>query len=351
MYPINKISSEIQEINFQGNIIPASWKNHLRLGSCIDLVSLYLLSELVYWYRPICTRDINGNEVYHKKYQGDFLQKSYSQLENSLGLSKKQLQDSIERLEKKGLIKRHFRTIHIPIPGSTDTRPCSNILYIEIFPNKIKEITYSELKKVIPYTPTGDEGSTHGSIGVFPQVYTYTETTITETTPEIKGNVLDDDKTLPLIDDDKTLKKCKHPLKKEQKPYFEKMKNLQLGSDEETLIILVREAFKKNKILELEKAISHIQAERVKGTVFKKAPIALFRSVLNGKISPISENVKINKKYAEQAKQKGSWDHLEIHDKFLKCSRSNAEVRLDQDSKDFKLYLKNLYDLGKNYAT
>lgn len=176
-YPIDKITAEMQQINFQGNIIPASWKHHLTLSGRVDLNSMWVLSEIVFWYRPICLRDEEGKEVYYRKYQADLLQKSYSQLEKSLGLSKKQIQDSLERLEKQGLVKRHFRTIQAYIPNSTDTRPMSNVMFIQIFPEKIKEITYSELKKVIRYTPTGDKGSSPESIGVIPQVSTYTETT------------------------------------------------------------------------------------------------------------------------------------------------------------------------------
>lgn len=182
MYPITQISLSLQEINFQGNIIPCSWKNHLKLNNRVDLNSMYILSEIIFWYRPVILRDEFGQDKYFQKFKSDLLQKSYSQLESSLGLTKKQIQDSLDRLEKLGLVKRHFRTIHVQVPSTTDFRALNNVMYIEIFIEKVKEITYSDLKKVIPSSPAGKEGSTYKSIGVSPEVVTYTETTSKITT-------------------------------------------------------------------------------------------------------------------------------------------------------------------------
>lgn len=171
----------------------------------------------------------------------------------------------------------------------------------------------------------------------------------TKTKPtNLKGIVLDEDQTLPFKEEEKN--KTKFPLKKEQRPYYERMRDLDLGSNDGTLIILVREAFKSNKVHMLDKAISHIQAEREKGTFFKKPPIALFRSVLDGKVSPISENAKINKKYALGAKKKANWTSLEVKDKFAACDVCHKEIPLDMDPASFQEYLKQVYEHYKNYA-
>lgn len=166
---------------------------------------------------------------------------------------------------------------------------------------------------------------------------------------ENKGNVLDAEKTLPFASAKRVNDKAKFPLKKEQRPYFERMQALNLGTDDDTLIILIRDAFKKGNVALLDKAISHIQAEREKGTEFKKEPIALFRSVLNGKISPISEQAKANKLVAEKCKTKYQWHSLVIKDKYVSCEKTDKEVPTDISKADFLERLQALHELSQVY--
>ena len=144
-YEINITTAQMGEINFEGNVIPHSWFKEITNDSNKpDGVAIFLLSEICYWYRPTITRDENtGKLKYFKKYREDLLQKSYADLENCLGFSKRQLEEAFKTLEKHGLARRVLRTIVI------DGVKVPNRLFIEINPDIIKEITYRELKKSI----------------------------------------------------------------------------------------------------------------------------------------------------------------------------------------------------------
>ena len=60
----------------------------------------------------------------------------YAQIKERFNLTHNQAAAALARLEKLGLVKRHFRKVLI---GGTR---CNNIMYLEIFPDKIAEITY-----------------------------------------------------------------------------------------------------------------------------------------------------------------------------------------------------------------
>lgn len=171
----------IGSLNFEGNIIPIEWFNYIRLpNNKPDLVSIIILSDIIYWYRPTTIRDeLSGKIIsYKKKFKSDLLQKGYKDLEELFGFSSKQIRQSFIRLESLGLIKRIFRTIE-----SRGTK-LSNVMFIMIFPKKVEEITnidpislqgntyFPTGKHLLPYkkTPTSLEGNT------------YTETTTKITT-------------------------------------------------------------------------------------------------------------------------------------------------------------------------
>lgn len=160
----------------------------------------------------------------------------------------------------------------------------------------------------------------------------------------------DSDKTLPFESQKGVIAgENKFPLKKDQKPYFDEMKALDLGIDDQTIVIKIRDAFKKGKVKHLEDAISHIREEVAKGTKFKKERIALFTQVFNGKVSPISENAIKNRDYAKACKEKANWGALEIHEKYVKCKNSEKEISLDRLPKEFHSELKDLYEISKLY--
>ena len=172
----------IGSLNFEGNITPIEWYSHLRLpNNKPDLISIILLSDIVYWYRPTTIRDEFSGKVvgYKKKFKSDLLQKSYNDLEDLFGLTKDQIKKSLQRLEQLSLIKRVFR--HINSQGSS----LANVMFIQVFPEQISKITEK----------TFDMGiNTHTSEYSYPGVcvnkpthpgiytHTYTETTTKITT-------------------------------------------------------------------------------------------------------------------------------------------------------------------------
>ena len=80
----NEIVDEVSKINISGNIIPLSWFQTLVSESGKPmLLAIYLLADIVYWYRPKEIRDEeSGNLVgYQKRFKADLLQRNYRQIE------------------------------------------------------------------------------------------------------------------------------------------------------------------------------------------------------------------------------------------------------------------------------
>lgn len=126
------------QINIQGNVIPHTWFQALKMPSGkVDLNGIIILSEIVYWYRPTAVKSEETGFVtgYKKRFKGDVLQRSYDSFAEQFGLSKGQVKDAFLRLERAGLIKREFRS------GMFGSTFLSNVLHIHIDAKKIIEIT------------------------------------------------------------------------------------------------------------------------------------------------------------------------------------------------------------------
>lgn len=137
----NPIVDKVAQMHFRGNVIPKVWFNIIKYeNGKPNLVAIILLSEIVYWYRPVEIRDEEGCFVYHKRKFADeeFLQKSYKQISQELGVTLCQAKNAVIFLEKETqVIKRHFRTVKA---GKGVVLP--NVMFIELFPDKLKEITF-----------------------------------------------------------------------------------------------------------------------------------------------------------------------------------------------------------------
>lgn len=180
----NKTVDAIGKMNFSGNVIPTAWlqKVTFEKSGKADLVSIMILSEIVYWYRPREVRCESTGQVlrYEKRFKADLLQRNYDSFADQFGVSKRQAQDSMKRLEDIGVIKRVFRTV------KTSNSVASNVLFIELNIEKLAEITYeTESTDVTPITFERDT-SLHSN--VTPPTFerdTYTETTTEITTENI----------------------------------------------------------------------------------------------------------------------------------------------------------------------
>lgn len=129
----------IGNIVITGNITPPRWYKEIRKeNGKSDHLAVAILSDIVYWYRPVEVRDESTGYVVglRKKFRGDLLQKTYDQYGEFFGEKKRIIKEAMDRLEGHGLIRRIFRDVvlesGLKIP---------NVMYIEIFPERIRAIT------------------------------------------------------------------------------------------------------------------------------------------------------------------------------------------------------------------
>lgn len=150
----NRIVDASAEISITGNITPQAWyKTIVKETGKPHLAAIVILSDIVYWYRPTELRDESTGQIIaiRKKFKADLLQRSYQQIAEQFGLSKKEATNAIIFLEKLGVIKRVFRTINM------NGLVVNNVLYIELIVEKLKELTYPHCFDTrVP--STGDRG-------------------------------------------------------------------------------------------------------------------------------------------------------------------------------------------------
>lgn len=131
----NTTVDAIGQMDFSGSLIPHSWLHSITLDSGRpDMNAIFVLAEIVYWYRPSVSVNEQGRTVWKKKFWKDYLQKSIRELAVKLNLSYDQVKLALVRLEKRGLIVKHIRTEII------NGRKYGNVLYIEPVPEKLHEL-------------------------------------------------------------------------------------------------------------------------------------------------------------------------------------------------------------------
>lgn len=137
----NPIVDEIGTMNFTGNVIPMVWFKTIRYPSGMPHNNaIHILADIVYWYRPKEERDEESGQIIgiKKKFRDDYLQRSYDQMADAFGLSKKQATEAVKTLEKMGIIKRIFKTIQVR------GQILNNVLFIELIPKRLYEVTFPE---------------------------------------------------------------------------------------------------------------------------------------------------------------------------------------------------------------
>lgn len=128
----------IGTMNFEGNIIPHTWYKTIKKSTGkADLLAIAILSEIVYWYRPVYEHNELGVLVkVRKKFKADALQLSYKAIADKLGVSERQTKGAIVRLEKHKVIKRDLREITV------NGTKLSNVLFILLNPKELYRRTY-----------------------------------------------------------------------------------------------------------------------------------------------------------------------------------------------------------------
>ena len=166
---INPVCQQMLNCRLTGNITPISWfRNILTASGKPDVVAIILLSDIVYWYTPVMTRDEHTGDVIgiHQKFQADKLQKTYQEYADIFGFSKNQIKNAIDNLCRQDLITREFR--HIKTGSGL---AITNVMYIEPDIDKIIKISNKSRspQKVGGYPPKKLGDIPPKSSGISPQ--------------------------------------------------------------------------------------------------------------------------------------------------------------------------------------
>lgn len=138
-YNKNAFIKELARLELHGNVIDQGWFTYLvNEKGKVQSNAIFVLSEIVYWYRPQrITDEVTGELIALKpKFHGDMLQKDYKQLAEKFGITKGQAELACKFLESKGLILLDFRTI-----TTKRGRKINNVLFIGLYLDKLKEIS------------------------------------------------------------------------------------------------------------------------------------------------------------------------------------------------------------------
>lgn len=171
----NKIVDEISVLHI--NSIPETWYHTIKRNNQPHAMAILILWDLVYWYKWTEVRDeVSGLVIgYKKKFKADLLQRSYEAISNKFGISKRQATDIIVFLEKLGAVKRVFRNIKVA------NTTLSNVLFIELVPNVIKELCNADLGEVSRNSGRGSHVDSGEGLSKISETYTITSTTNTTT--------------------------------------------------------------------------------------------------------------------------------------------------------------------------
>lgn len=135
----NATVDAIGQVHFEGNVIPHQWFTKITFeNGKSDLIGIMILSEIVYWYRPVYVKHEASGQLKQvkKRFKADLLQRSYDSFAEQFGITKRQATDAIKRLEAANLVKRHFRNIQ------ANNTTLANVLFIELLHSNVINLTF-----------------------------------------------------------------------------------------------------------------------------------------------------------------------------------------------------------------
>ena len=138
----NILVDQMAQINLVGDIIPPIWYQRIKKAEGkADFLAINILANICYWYHPVIIRDEQTDIIVEvkKRFKGDMLQKQYQDFADHFGCPKTSVKSSMDTLEELGLIKRHFEEISLE-----NGTKLNNRMFIEIFPDKILDITFND---------------------------------------------------------------------------------------------------------------------------------------------------------------------------------------------------------------
>ncbi len=143
-----KTVEEIGKLSITGNIVPPAWFQHITYETGSGKrrphhLAIHILSDWVYWYRPKEIRDEGSGLVigYEKRFASHRLQKSYGQIADQFGCTKREAKAAVDLLVDLGLSVRTFETIN------AGGQALSNVMFVELVPRRIAELMVPLLRK------------------------------------------------------------------------------------------------------------------------------------------------------------------------------------------------------------
>lgn len=135
----NDTVDRMARLQLTGNVIPQTWYQTIRKESGKpNLNAIVILADIVYWYRPVEIRDEGNGQLigYKKRFKADLLQRSYQQISEQFGITKRDATNAIVELEKLGVVKRVFRSLHVN--GLT----VPNVLFLSLDADVLEQLTF-----------------------------------------------------------------------------------------------------------------------------------------------------------------------------------------------------------------
>lgn len=137
----NEIVDRLSRIHITGNVIPQSWYRTIcRETGKPYLIAIVILSDIVYWYRAAEVRDEGTGQLlgYRKRFKADLLQRSYQQIAEQFGITKRDATNAVVELEKLGVVRRVFRTLAV------NGHMVPNVLFLELNVEVLERLTFPE---------------------------------------------------------------------------------------------------------------------------------------------------------------------------------------------------------------
>ena len=133
---------QMSRLHISGNVIPVTWFKTIRKATGKpNLNAIIILADIVYWYRPVEIRDELTGELIglKKKFHSDILQRSYQQIADQFGITKRDATNAVVELEKLGVVKRVFRTLRL------GGQQIPNVLFLDLIVKVLELLTYPVL--------------------------------------------------------------------------------------------------------------------------------------------------------------------------------------------------------------
>ncbi len=132
---------KMSRLHISGNIVPVTWyKTIWKSTGKPNLNAIIILADIVYWYRPTEVRDEMTGELIglKKKFHADLLQRSYQQIADQFGITKRDATNAVVELEKLKVIRRVFRTLYV------NGQQVPNVLFLDLNVEVLETLTYPE---------------------------------------------------------------------------------------------------------------------------------------------------------------------------------------------------------------